>query len=291
MYDRLGIRLSPKKKTLVANRVMRRLRETCCATFGEYLDYLEGLGVDDVEWDAFTEEITTHETYMFRDPVHWEWFEKDFLPLKKAEASRRRGVPSLRIWSAACSSGEEPYTIAACVAGSLVDVRRWRIQIIASDVAVGALKHAERGEFSEKSMRMTPERYRRFFRRAKGENLWRPNPILRELITFRHHNLLHVPRFEGVDLAVVKNVLIYFDGDSKQRAIAAVRRAIKPGGFLLAGSAEGIAEWAPDCERLRSWLVRLSGAPRKDGPGDGAAVGPSPTLERDTEDILEAAER
>lgn len=256
VYARLGIRLSPKKKTLLSNRVMRRLRETSFATFGDYLQHLEQLEPDHAEWDAFAQEITTHETHMFREPRHWEWFEEEFLRRKKAEARVNGGFPSIRIWSAACSTGEEPYTIAACVAGSTAHLHQWQVHILGTDVAVGALRQAKRAEFSDNSMRLLPARLRRFFKRSKGEEVWRPLPALREMITFRRHNLLDAPTFGRFDLVMLKNVLIYFDADSKRRVVQTILDAVKPDGFLLSGSAEGIAEWAPECERMRPWLVR-----------------------------------
>ena len=280
VYDRLGIRLSAKKKTLLSNRITRRLRETPCTTFGEYLQYLERLEPEHAEWDAFIQEITTHETSLFREERHWEWFREEFLAEKKRAARRRGAAGSLRIWSAACSTGEEPYTIAACIAGTLLDFRDWRIQIIGSDVAVGALERAKRGEFNENSMRQTPDRFRRFFKKSRGGKVWHPDPALRRMVSFRRHNLLETPKFGRFDLALVKNVLIYFDGDSRKRAIAAVCSALKPGGFLLTGSAEGIGEWAPKCERVRAWLARIPDDPRHHADTDDRPVVVDPSWDR-----------
>lgn len=272
VYKRLGIRLSSKKKTLLSNRIMRRLRETHCETFSEYLRYLEQLDPEHEEWDAFIQEITTHETAMFREPRHWEWFEDEFLSGKRTEARASEGTPSLRIWSAACSTGEEPYTIAACIAGTIPNFRDWRIQIVGSDVAAGAIARAQRAEFSEKSMRLVPGRLRRFFRKTGNGDTWCPDATIRELVVFRRHNLLDPPTFGTFDLALVKNVLIYFDRESKRRALAAVCSALKPGGFLLTGSAEGIGDWAPECERIRPWLARIPRADRSH-----AEIDPAPT--------------
>ena len=118
IYDRTGIRVSPQKKTLLSNRLRRRLRQTGIETFGEYFKYLRTLKSRDSEWDAFLQEITTHETYLFRDEAQWDWFRKTYLPERLAE-SRSGSARKFRIWSAACSTGDEAMTIATCVAASL----------------------------------------------------------------------------------------------------------------------------------------------------------------------------
>ena len=116
IYQRTGIRISPQKKTLLSNRLRRRLRKTGIKDFEEYYGHLRGLPPGDQEWDAFLQEITTHETYLFRDEVQWKWFSGSFLPEYAAHPQRVMGKPSLRIWSAACSTGDEPVTAACCIA-------------------------------------------------------------------------------------------------------------------------------------------------------------------------------
>ena len=103
IYERTGVRISPQKKSLLSNRVRRRLRATGIDNYDAYLQKLVSIAADDPEWDAYLQEITTHETYLFRDGAHWEWLQQTFLPQFVKNATQNR----LRIWSAACSTGDE----------------------------------------------------------------------------------------------------------------------------------------------------------------------------------------
>jgi len=257
IYSRVGIRVSPQKKTLLSNRLRRRLRETGIESFGAYYTHLKRLQAEDAEWDAFLQEITTHETYLFRDEGQWEWFRKDFLPQWASE--NPGGTRPLRIWSAACSTGDEPATAACCIAGALPNYVQWRPSILATDIGVGALEQAKSGLFGERAMRLVSADYRtRFFTKNKQVNVWQVKPNIAQMLTFRQHNLLNPLRDKPFDLVFLKNVLIYFDPESKQRVMQHVRAAIRPGGVLIAGAAEGVAELVKDFQRVQPWLYRKS---------------------------------
>ena len=144
-----GIRVVPQKKTLLSNRVRRRLRETGIAGFDEYYKHLTRLRADDPEWDEFLQEITTHETYLFRDENQWRWFRETYLPQCAAEARSGNRPASLRIWSAACSTGDEAFTAACCVAACLPNYQQWRIRILGTDIGVGAVAQATSARFSD----------------------------------------------------------------------------------------------------------------------------------------------
>jgi len=262
IYQRTGIRVSPQKKTLLSNRLRRRLRETGIATFEDYYKYLTTLRPSDPEWDAFLQEITTHETYLFRDEAQWTWFRNQFLSQWAAQASER-GAPALRIWSAACSTGDEPFTAACCIAATLPDLSQWKIYILGTDIGTGALEQARAAVFNERSMRLVPKDYRsRFFTKARNAQVWQAKPVLTAMVTFRHHNLLNPLREPPFDLVFLKNVLIYFDAASKQRVVDNVRTTVRPGGFLVAGAAEGVGDLMRDFERLEPWLYRRPNAKR-----------------------------
>ena len=255
IYRRTGIRVSPQKRTLLSNRVRRRLRETGIQGFAAYYDHLKRLRPNDPEWDAFLQEITTHETYLFRDEGHWDWFRNVYLPQVAAEArsgSRRR---TLRIWSAACSTGDEPLSAACCIADSLSNYNQWTIRILGTDIGIGALEQARNATFGERAMRLVPPAYKkRFFSKATGANVWQARPVLTEMVTFRQHNLLDPLRESPFDLVFVKNVLIYFDPVSKRQVMDNVRSVIGPGGLLVAGAAEGLGESVKDFVRIQPWL-------------------------------------
>ncbi|NUQ66580.1 MAG: protein-glutamate O-methyltransferase CheR [Pirellulales bacterium] len=256
VYQRTGIRVSPQKKMLLSNRLRRRLRETGIASFDDYYRHLTCLRSNDPEWDAFLQEITTHETYLFRDDSQWQWFRNVYLAERAAEA-RGKGSPSLRIWSAACSTGDEPTTIACSIAAFLPNLQQWRIQIVGTDIGVGALEQAQSGVFGERAMRLVPEDYRRrFFTKAKDGQIWQAKPALMSMIAYRQHNLMEPLNERPFDLVFLKNVLIYFDAASKRKVLDNVCRLVRPGGLLAAGAAEGIADMLKGFERLQPWLHR-----------------------------------
>jgi chemotaxis protein methyltransferase CheR len=255
IYGRTGIRVSPQKKALLSNRLRRRLRETRIASFGEYYQHLLQLRPNDPEWDALIQEITTHETYFFRDESQWTWFRKTYL------ASCAGGTPpngtkeTLRIWSAACSTGDEPYTIACSLAASLANWRRWKIRVLGTDIGAGSIEECRRATFSERSMRLVPADFKKlYFSRLPGAPQWVAKPMLTELVRFRQHNLLTRLDEPPFDIVFLKNVLIYFDAASKKRVMENVRAAVRPGGYLVTGAAEGVAEHLREFKCLQSWL-------------------------------------
>jgi len=257
IYDRTGISVSPKKKTLLSNRVRRRLRETGIADYDAYLKHLKKLRSQDPEWDHFLQEITTHETYLFRDESQWKWFRKEFLP-ECVKKSRETGKRSLRIWSAACSTGDEATTVAVCIADAIPNFREWKIQIVGTDIGIGALEHARSGVFDERAMRLVDEGLkRRFFVKSREAEIWRPKPEITSMLTFKQHNLIEpLAREAAFDLVIIKNVLIYFDAKSKATVMKHVLDRVAPGGLLLSGAAEGISDLVRHLERVQAWLFR-----------------------------------
>jgi chemotaxis protein methyltransferase CheR len=264
IYARTGVRISPQKKLLLSNRLRRRLRSTGIETFEAYYEHLKKLPPRAAEWDAFVQEITTHETYLFRDAAHWEWFRNEYLP-ELAASNAKSGHGSLRIWSAACSTGDEAYTAACCVAARL-DPSRWQVRILGTDIGLGALEQAKTGVFGERAMRLAPAEYRcRFFTKAGDVDAWTALPVLTDMLTFRQHNLMEPLHERLFDLVLLKNVLIYFSQQSKATVLHNVRGAMRPGGLIVTGMAEGVADLLRDFERLKPWLFRkpdLLGAQR-----------------------------
>lgn len=258
IYARTGIKVSPQKKTLLSNRLRRRLRSTGIKNFEEYFLHLKKLPAADPEWDAFIQEITTHETYLFRDESQWAWFRNTYLPgLVASQPSTGSLIkPTLRIWSAACSTGDEAYTAACCVAGTL-DLSKWQVRILATDIGIGALKQAKTGAFGQRAMRLVPPELRnRFFTKTPGAEMWHAAPVLGNMLTFRQHNLMEPLHEKQFDIVFLKNVLIYFNEQSKTVVLHGIRAAMRPGGLLMVGMAEGVSDLLRDLERVSPWLYR-----------------------------------
>ena len=257
IYARTGIRVSPQKKTLLSNRLRRRLRATGVKNFEDYYCHLKKLPASDPEWDAFLQEITTHETFLFRDEAQWNWFRDTFLSELNDAARKGLRKRALRIWSAACSTGDEAMTIACCIAAGLPNYQQWDIRILGTDIGVGAVEQARTAVFGERAMRLVSDEYRkRYFTQAKDSQIWQARPLLTDLAGFRQHNLMDPLREKQFDLVILKNVLIYFDPASKSKVMTNILAAICPGGLLVAGSAEGVSDMLKGCQRMESWLYR-----------------------------------
>lgn len=257
IYLKTGIRISSQKKALLSNRLRRRLRSTGIQGFEAYYQRLRSLPPQDPEWDAFLQEITTHETYLFRDQAQWDWLRNVHLPRWAASAQAVGGRARLRIWSAACSTGDEAFTAACCVAACMPEISPWNVQILGTDIATGSVEQARSATFGERAMGMVPDSYRKcYFTKARDADVWQARPVLTRMVAFRRHNLLEPLREEPFDLVFLKNVLIYFDRDSKRRVMDNVRPTIRPGGMLVAGTAEGVADLVRDLVRVEAWLFQ-----------------------------------
>lgn len=249
IYDRTGIRMSPQKKTLLSNRLKRRLRATGIDSFDGYFELLTKLTAKDAEWDAFLQDITTHETYLFRDEVQWNWFRDDYL--------QQTPVPqSLRIWSAAASTGDEAYTMASCIADTPKVRDGCKVEIIGTDIGIDAIGAANEAKFSQRAMRLVSDSLRRRFFTAEENGYFKAKQVLTKMVTFQQHNLMNAFRVPAFDLIFVKNVLIYFDRESKKTVFRNLDQALKPGGYLVSGSAEGITDLLAKYERITPWLHR-----------------------------------
>jgi chemotaxis protein methyltransferase CheR len=257
IYAQSGIRVSEHKRALLSNRLRRRLRATGEQDFSAYFQRLRSLPSHDPEWGHFLQEVSTHETYLFRDEAHWQWFGGVFAAEHSAAARRGRRTRQLRVWSAACSTGDEAYTIAACLAARLSDLDSWKLEILGTDLGAEAIAHAERGVFSARSMRMVPQVYRRrFFEENRREGTWTARPVLRRMTAFRRHNLMTPLGGSPFDVVFLKNVLIYFDSASKRVVLEHVAQMLTSGGYLVCGAAEGVFDLLSGFDRIQPWLYR-----------------------------------
>lgn len=260
IYEKIGVTISPQKTTLLSNRLRRRLRATGLASYDDYYKLLKNAPASDPEWEAFLQEVTTHETYLFRDQIHWDWLRDKFVPEVVAEQKTGKRRAALRVWSAACSTGDEATTIACCLADRLPALPAWQVEILGTDVGAGAVAQARKSEFSERAMRLVPKPYRqRFFDKGMGDVSASLKAIYRKMLQFKTHNLLDPLKEQPFDLVVLKNVLIYFDAESKKRVIAQIKRVLRPGGYLITGAAEGVSEFVGEFETTSGWLHRWPG--------------------------------
>ena len=209
-----GIVITPAKREMVYSRLSRRLRALNLADFEDYCHLLEEDGQG--ELNAFINAITTNLTSFFREPHHFDHLQNTVVPdLLNKNASARR----IRIWSAGCSTGEEPYSIAMAMAEVLPD-DSWDCRILATDIDTDVLMKAERGIYPlERVASLSQARLKRWFSRGSGANqgLTRVVPELREMITFRRLNLMEEWPVNGpIDVLFCRNVVIYFDKETQR---------------------------------------------------------------------------
>ncbi|TVQ70908.1 MAG: protein-glutamate O-methyltransferase CheR [Chromatiaceae bacterium] len=232
--DYAGIVLSEVKRDLVYGRLQRRLRALGLRRFSDYCELLEN--DDGEERELCVNALTTNLTSFFREPHHFDHLQKDLLPkLVRAHADRR-----LRIWSAGCSTGEEPYSIAMVVAETVP--ADWDVRILATDLDTNVVATAAAGRYSADRVQGVSEaRRRRWFLRGKGANqgMVRVRPELQELIRFRPLNLLEPWPVRGAfDVIFCRNVVIYFDKSTQKVLFDRFAGQMKPDGRLFIGHSE-----------------------------------------------------
>lgn len=234
--EHAGIALSDSKRNLVYTRVSRRLRALGFTAFKQYRDYLaENAG----ELESFINAISTNLTKFFRESHHFDHFRGQVVqPFLKGG---QRGDGRLRVWSAGCSTGEEPYTIAAVLRHEIPNGSRHDIRILATDIDTDVLAKAARGVYPVSGFDSVPRTYRDYFEptsEGRGDNMVAAEAI-RSLIVFRRLNLMDPWPFRGkFDAIFCRNVMIYFDNPTKTALIDRFIQSIKPGGFLYIGHSE-----------------------------------------------------
>ena len=251
-----GIALSDQKRELVYGRLARRLRALNIRTFREYRTLLAG---DSDELVQFCNAITTNLTAFFREPHHFDHLRDEVLkPLAAKPPATRR----FRIWSAACSTGEEPYTTAMTVFESIPDLRGWDIRILATDLDSDVLGKASRGVYLADRLRtLSAERRQKFFTPVAGakEPSFAVTPNLRQLVTFKQLNLMHPFPMKGpLDAIICRNVLIYFDKDTQRDLVGRMARLQRPGDLLYLGHSESLFKVSNDYTLISRTIYRRS---------------------------------
>lgn len=233
IYDAAGISLSPAKKALVSGRLAKRVQHCHLNSYGDYFRLLAS-GKADAEVQMAVDLLTTNETYFFREPKHFD------LLREQARAMRMRGQP-LRVWSAACSSGEEVYSIAMVLA-DVMEEGQW--DVIGSDISTRVLTRARTGHYPLERTTHVPMSYlRRFCLKGTGseQGTLLVERGLRSRVQFLQVNLnAPLPQLGTFDVIFLRNVMIYFNGATKQQVVARVLSLLRPGGLFFIGHSESL---------------------------------------------------
>jgi len=234
-----GINIGPEKRALIYSRLARRVRALGLENFRQYRELLER--DDGVELGEFRDAITTNLTSFFREPHHFAYLRENVL---RPWMAARGGGRKLRIWSAGCSTGEEPYSIAMTIVETLGDLRGRDVRILATDLDSQVLASAASGCYTEARMGgLGAERRERFFVRGLPES--RPGytaaASLRDLITFKQLNLMdELPMKGPLDVIFCRNVIIYFDKDTQRGLLGRLAGKQQPGHLLFLGHSENV---------------------------------------------------
>ncbi|SAI73211.1 chemotaxis protein methyltransferase [Bordetella ansorpii] len=236
IFEAAGINLSPAKKALVTGRLSKRLHACGTQTYGAYFALLKSGGHAE-EVQTAIDLLTTNETYFFREPRHFELLASAF----GGDNAQRRGPQPVRAWSAASSSGEEAYSIAMVLKDCL---RGGAFEVIGTDISTRMLQRARTGHYPEQRTRQIPQEYlKRYCLKGRGaqEGTLLVDRGVREHVHFTHANLnADLPELGQFDVAFLRNVLIYFNGETKRQVVERVLSRIKPGGWLYIGHSESL---------------------------------------------------
>ena len=233
-----GLVFDESRRESLAYSVAERLRATGVASVAEYLEMVSQAGSP--ERQELLDEVTIQETHFFRNPPQVRALRAHVLPelLRAAAGGERR----LRIWSAGCSTGEEPYTIAMILRELLPTTAGWDVKVVATDVSERALAAARDGVYGSRAVQLaSPEELARFFV-ARADGRYAVRPEVRELVEFRHHNLVTepppFPPSDRLDLVLCRNVTIYFSRETTRDLVSRLHAVLRDGGYLFLGHAE-----------------------------------------------------
>ncbi len=231
-----GIVLGPNKRSMVHSRLARRVRTLGLEGFGDYRQLLEGPDGDD-ELSAFINAMTTNLTRFFREPHHFDFLRDTALPDIAAATPRR-----LRVWSAGCSSGEEPYSIAMTLGEHVPALGQWDARILATDIDTSMVARGAAGLYGRDDVADVPGALRQKYFKPSGDG-YQAADALRRLIAFKPLNLLGEWPMKGAfDVIFCRNVMIYFDLPTKTRLVERFARQLRPGGWLIVGHSETLLD-------------------------------------------------
>jgi chemotaxis protein methyltransferase CheR len=255
-YEHAGIALSDSKRNLVYSRLSRRLRVLGQTSFRQYRDYL---AATPAELEGFLNAISTNLTKFFREAHHFDHF-RTHVAATFTQSARNAASRRLRVWSAGCSTGEEPYTIAVVLKHEIRDIDRYDVRILATDIDTDVLGKGALGEYPASGIEDVPATYHDYFEPIQGDHRGAKIVVsdeVRSLVAFRRLNLMHQWPFAGpFDAIFCRNVMIYFDTATKTALVDRFRQKLKPGGWLYIGHSESLMGSHPGLQLVGRTIYR-----------------------------------
>jgi chemotaxis protein methyltransferase CheR len=236
VYQVSGIDLHEGKEDLVKARLIKRLRHLKIFGFDRYFKYLAN-DKSGSEVRAMVDVLTTNKTNFFREPEH--------LAYLRDEIITGLGNDQIRLWSAGCSSGEEPYSIAITLCEAISGIEKWDIKILATDISDRMIEQARQGLYDEETLKgMPPQLKRKYFQKAEagiGHNRYRVVPQLQSMVCFAKLNLMDEWPMRGLfDVIFCRNVMIYFDKQTQEKLVRRFWSLLRAGGYLMVGHSESL---------------------------------------------------
>lgn len=260
IYDKTGIHLRSCKKVLVTNRLRKRLAAHGLTSYKKYYDLLTKSAAGRDEMDRFVDALTTNETYFFRNAEHFDYLSDTILPevMDRKEKLRSNRI---RIWCAACSSGEEPYSLAILLHEREENFAPWDISIVGTDISQEMIKKAKLGIFNRYAVSKMPEEYRdRYFEYHTDTNRYHLKDIIKNRVSFSRRNLLQSFPYGKVDIIFCRNTMIYFNKDSKQRVADNLYASLNRGGYLIVGYADNFLQNQTPFQYIKPTVFKKGGS-------------------------------
>ena len=262
IYREAGIWLATHKHALLTGRLARRLRLLGLKNMQEYY-HLVMQPDQQHERAVMIDCITTNETHFFREPRHFDYLERHVFPKWQQEAAAGERVMRLRVWSAGCSTGEEPYSLAMLLLKNFPETKGWELEVLGTDISTRVLEKARAATYPiEKSKDIPTEHLRAYMLKGRGDHkgVMKVSPELHRVVRFARVNL-HAdsyPILGSFDLIFCRNVLIYFDQESKIKVIDGILRHLSPSGLLFVGHSEHLGAMAPSLKTIAPTIHALA---------------------------------
>lgn len=237
MKGHYGIDLS-QKRILIGGRLENYLVRNGYANYDEYMSKVESNPQGDEARDIINV-LTTNHTYFMRESSHFEFMKKVILPQLRAKEKAKK---VLRVWSAASSTGEEPYTLAMLMMDYFgIEHNMWDTKVLATDISTKVLEHAKRGVYLKEAIQPLPPKWKQRYFKQIDEEEYQAKDILRNEVIFKQFNLMQPITFKGLfHIVFLRNVMIYFEDDTKYQLIQRIYDKMEPGGYLFIGTTESL---------------------------------------------------
>ncbi|MDD2499844.1 MAG: protein-glutamate O-methyltransferase CheR [Geobacter sp.] len=242
IYSHCGLWFDDQNSYLLQKRLGRRLAVHQLKSFREYYQLLRFNRKREQELEEIMDLLTTNETYFFREEYQLKAFADEIVPEMCAARGTKEFNHRIRVWSAGCSTGEEPYTIAMLLL-EMDCLRDWSIEIVGTDISQRVLQHARRGVYGPSAFRSTDDYYKNKYFAPHEEGGYRIKDEVRKLVTISHLNLLDSTRMKmlgSFDLVFCRNVIIYFDQPAKKKVVESFYQVLRDSGYLLLGHSESL---------------------------------------------------